>query len=194
MKYSYNNKINFNYLHYTQCHQQTPFACLLNAYTCIYTKSLRSRAVFRHTRAMQTLWTLVNPNMYMCRVDIFSHYSLYFSYLIFPQKDFIIPHIIHNRMTDFLHHHNIMYDFTPLYSPIICKDNFPLVYMYKSSRYYAVFQINLGSIFPQSPTLSVLTPAPLQPSSTLATIASNFLVLLLSPPITIHPCCIFTQD
>ena len=35
--------------------------------------------------------------------------------------------------------------FTP-YSTIICKDNFPLVYMYKSSRYYAVFHINLGPV------------------------------------------------
>ena len=30
------------------------------------------------------------------------------------------------------------------YSPVICKDFFLLVYMYKSSRYYLVFDINLG--------------------------------------------------
>ena len=64
------------------------------------------------------LWTLVDPDMYMRRVNIFPYYSLYFSYLIFPQKDFIIPHILDNRMTDFPHHHSIMYDFTPLYSPV----------------------------------------------------------------------------
>ena len=45
-------------------------------------------------------------------------------------------------MTDFPNHHSIMYDFTPLYSPVICKDFFPLVYMYKLSRYYAVFNID----------------------------------------------------
>ena len=39
--------------------------------------------------------------------------------------------------------------FTP-YSPVICKDDFPLVYMYKSSRYYLVFIIDLGPMFPQS--------------------------------------------
>ena len=39
------------------------------------------------------------------------------------------------------------------YSPVICKDIFPLVYMYKSSRYYTVFDIDLGSIFPQSTSL-----------------------------------------
>ena len=43
------------------------------------------------------------------------------------------------------------------HSPVIWKDNFPLVYMYKSSRYYLVFDINLGSIFPQSTSLSLDT-------------------------------------
>ena len=38
-------------------------------------------------------------------------------------------------------------------SPVICKDFFPLVYMYKLSRYYAVFHIDFGSLFPQSTTL-----------------------------------------
>ena len=39
------------------------------------------------------------------------------------------------------------------HSPVICKDNFPLVYMYKSSRYYLVFIINLGPMFPWSTIL-----------------------------------------
>ena len=65
------------------------------------------------------LWTLVDPNMYMRHVDIFSHYSLYFSYLIFPQKDFIISHIIDNYMTDFPYHNSIMYDFTPPIFPCL---------------------------------------------------------------------------
>ena len=60
------------------------------------------------------LWTLVDPYMYMCCMDIFSHYSLCFSFPISSQKDIIIPHIIDNHMTDFPHHHSIMYDFTPL--------------------------------------------------------------------------------
>ena len=64
------------------------------------------------------LWTLVDPDLYMRHVDIFSHYSLYFSFLIFHPKGIIIPHIINNYMTDFPHHHSIMYDFTPLYSPV----------------------------------------------------------------------------
>ena len=38
-------------------------------------------------------------------------------------------------------------------SPVICKDFFPLVYMYNLSRYYAVFHINLGPIFPWSTIL-----------------------------------------
>ena len=44
--------------------------------------------------------------------------------------------------------------FTP-HSPVICKDHFPLVYMYKSSRYYLVFNINLGPMFPWSTILSL---------------------------------------
>ena len=80
------------------------------------------------------------------------------------------------------------------HSPVIYEDFFPLVHMYKSSRYYAVLHIDLGSIFPRSPTLQVLTPAPLQPSSTLATIASDFLVLPLSPFIAIYIRTIFAQD
>ena len=48
----------------------------------------------------ECLWTLVDPDLYMHHVDIFSHYSLYFSFLILSQKDFITPHIIDNCMTD----------------------------------------------------------------------------------------------
>ena len=39
------------------------------------------------------------------------------------------------------------------HSPGICKDCFSLIYVYKSSRYYTVFHIDLGSIFPWSTTL-----------------------------------------
>ena len=64
------------------------------------------------------LWTLVDSDMYMRHVDIFPHYYLCFFFSYFLPKDFITPHIINNHMTDFPHHHNIMYDFTPLYSPV----------------------------------------------------------------------------
>ena len=80
-------------------------------------------------------------------------FFLIISYLFFPyffQKDFIIPYIIDNRMTDSPHHHSIMYYFTPLYSPLVYKDNFPLFYMYKLTRYYFVFHIDLGPMFPRS--------------------------------------------
>ena len=59
------------------------------------------------------LWTLVDPDMYMRHVDIFPYYSLSFFFSYSFLKDFIIPHIIDNCMTDFLHHHSIIYDFTP---------------------------------------------------------------------------------
>ena len=77
---------------------------------------------------------------------------MFFISYFFP-KDIIIPYIIDNRMTDFPHHHSIIYDFTPLYSPVIYKDYFSLIYMYKLSRYYAVFHIDLGHMFPQSTSL-----------------------------------------
>ena len=50
----------------------------------------------------ECLWTLVDPNMYMRHVDIFSHYSLCFCFLISSQKDIIIPYIINDCMTDFV--------------------------------------------------------------------------------------------
>ena len=49
----------------------------------------------------------------MRRMDIFPLLFLIFFFLITSQKDFIIPYIIDNRMTDSPHHHSIMYCFTP---------------------------------------------------------------------------------
>ena len=99
------------------------------------------------------LWTLVDPNLYMRCVDIFPHYSTHFSSLIISQKDIITPHIINNCMTDFsittascMSSPPYILLFTP-HSPVICKDYFPLVYMYKSSRYYLVFDIDLGPMY-----------------------------------------------
>ena len=102
----------------------------------------------------ERLWTLVDPDMYMRCVDIFSHYSLCFSFLI-SSKDIIIPYIIDNCMTDFpiitascMTSPPYILLFTP-YSPVICKDNFPLVYMYnRVGTLYSI--INLGPMFPQS--------------------------------------------
>ena len=55
----------------------------------------------------------MDPDMYMHRMDIFPLLFLIFSFLITSQKDFIIPYIIDNHMTDSHHHHSIMYYFTP---------------------------------------------------------------------------------
>ena len=104
------------------------------------------------------LWTLVDPDMYMRHVDIFFIILyLFFSYS-FLKRLYHSPYHqqSYDRLSPSSQHHVWLHPpyillFTP-YSPVICKDFFPLVYMYKSSRYYAVFHINLGSIFPQSPT------------------------------------------
>ena len=61
----------------------------------------------------ECLWTLVDPDMYMRRVDIFSLIILYLFFSYFFIKDFIIPYIIDNCMRDSPHHHSIMYYFTP---------------------------------------------------------------------------------
>ena len=137
------------------------------------------------------LWTLMDPDMYMRHMDIFPLLFLIFSFLISSQKTLssptsstitwqTLPIITASCITPppyillFSQH-----------SPVVYKDNFPLFYMYKSSRYYFVFDIDLGPMFPRSTTLYVLKLAPLEPSSTLAYIASDFLVLPLSPIIII---------
>ena len=105
------------------------------------------------------LWTLVYPNMYMRHVDIFSYYSLCFSSYILSKKTLSFPtsstitwQTFPIITTSCMTSSPYIPLFTP-YSPVICKDNFSLVYMYKSSRYYAVFHINLGPMFPQSTSL-----------------------------------------
>ena len=105
------------------------------------------------------LWTLVDHNLYMHCMDIFSHYSLYFSSLIFPQKTLSLPISLTITWQTFsitiascMSSPPYILLVTP-HSPVICKDYFPLFYMYKSSRYYTVFHINLGPIFPRSTIL-----------------------------------------
>ena len=137
-------------------------------------KSLSPGAIFRHRRAMQTFMDHCGPqHVYVP----YGHFSLIIPYLflsLFLHKRLYHPlhhRQSHERLSPSLQHHRQSHDrlspssqyhvllhlsyillFTQ-HSPVICKDNFPLVYMYKSSRYYAIFHINLGSIFPQSPTL-----------------------------------------
>ena len=104
------------------------------------------------------LWTLVDPDMYMRHVDIFPYYSLCFS-LFLPKKTLSSP-ISSTIVWQTFPITTASCMTSPPYillftqhSPVICKDFFPLVYMYKSSRYYAVFHIDLGPMFPQLTTL-----------------------------------------
>ena len=126
------------------------------SHKCIHTHIYEEFTIWSHIQAYKDntnvygpLWT---PTCICAVWTFFLLFSIFFLSYSFS-KDIIIPHIINNHMTDFPHHHSIMYDFTPLYSPVICKDYFSLVYMYKSSRYYAVFHIDLGPMFPQSTSL-----------------------------------------
>ena len=135
-------------------------------------KSSSSRAIFRHTRATRMFMDPCGPRHVYAP---YGHFSLIIPYLFlhyFFTKRLYHPlhhRQLHEKLSPSLQHHVLLHPsyillFTQ-HSPVIRKDNFPLVYMYKSSRYYAVFHIDLGSIFPRSPTLKVLKPAPLQPSS-----------------------------
>ena len=108
----------------------------------------------------ECLWTLVDPDMYTRRMDIFPLLFLIFSFLITSKKRLYHPlhhQQSHDRLSPSSQHHVLLHPpyillFIP-YSPVICKDFFPFIHMYKSSRYYLVFNIDLGSIFPRSPTL-----------------------------------------
>ena len=103
---------------------------------CIYTdkmKSSRFGAVFRHTRATQTFmdpcgsWHVYAPCGHLSLL-----LSIFFPY--FFLKDFIIPHIIDNRMIDFPHHHSIIYDFTsPIFS---CLLHILLLFVRTSSPWF----------------------------------------------------------
>ena len=123
-------------------------------------KSLSPGAIFRHRRAMQTFMDHCGPqHVYVP----YGHFSLIIPYLflsLFLHKRLYHPlhhRQSHDRLSPSSQYHVLLHlSYILLFtqhSPVICKDNFPLVYMYKSSRYYAIFHINLGSIFPQSPTL-----------------------------------------
>ena len=102
------------------------------------------------------LWTLWTPTCICAVWTFFPYYSLSFLFLLFPKKTLLspisltiiwqtFPIITKSCMTSSPY----ILLFTP-YSPVICKDNFPLVYMYKLNRYYAVFHIDLGPMFPRS--------------------------------------------
>ena len=91
-------------------------------------KSLRFRAVFRHTRATQTFMDPYGPqHVYVLYGHIFSLFSMFFLSYFFP-KDIIIPYIINKLMTDFPIT-TVSYMTSPPYillftqhSPVICKD------------------------------------------------------------------------
>ena len=104
-------------------------------------------------------WTLVYLT-YICAVWTFFLIILYlfFSYS-FLKRLYHPPYYwqSYDRLSPSSQHHVWLHPSYILlfsqHSPVICKDFFPLVHMYKSSRYYAVFNINLGPMFPWSTSL-----------------------------------------
>ena len=146
------------------------------------------------------LWTLMDPDMYMRCVDIFPYYSLSFLLLLFPKKTLsspisstivwqTFPIITASCMTSL----SYILLFSQ-HSPVIYKDFFPLIYMYKSSRYYTVFYDQFGSYVPLVNNSLSLETGSTAAFKLLAYIASVFLVLTLSPFIAIYIHTIFAWD
>ena len=130
---------------------------------CIYTHineefTIRSRiqAYKGNANIYGPLWT---PTC-ICAVQTSFLIILYiFPSLFLPKRLYHSPYHrqSYDRLSPSSQHHVLLHPpyillFTP-YSPVICKDLFPLVHMYKLSRYYAVFHIDLGPMFPRSTTL-----------------------------------------
>ena len=104
---------------------------------------------------MQTFMDPCGPRyVYVLYGHFFPYYSLFFPSLFLHKRH---HRQSHEKLSPSLQHHVLLHPsyillFTQ-HSPVICKDNFPLVYMYKLSRYYAVFYIDLGPMFPWSTSL-----------------------------------------
>ena len=132
-------------------------------YKCIYILINEEFVIRSHIQAYKgdaniygPLWT---PTCICAVWTFFPYYSLSFLSLFLHKRLYHPLHHrqLHERLSPSLQHHVLLHSsyillFTQ-HSPVICKDNFPLVYMYKSSRYYAVFHIDLGPMFPWSASL-----------------------------------------
>ena len=133
------------------------------------------KCIYTHTHEVFTIWSCIqaykgNANVYgplwtpssICAIwTYFSQYSPCFSSFIPSQKTLSLPTsstIIWQTFSITTASCMSSPPYILLYaphSPVICKDLFSLIYMYKSSRYYVVFNINLGSIFPRSTSLYI---------------------------------------
>ena len=171
---------------------------------CIYTRIYKEFAIQSHIQAYKgdanvygPLWT---PTCICAVWTYFSYYSLSFFSLIISQKTLSSP-ISSTIVWQTFPIITALCMTSPPYillfiphSPVICKDNFPLVYMYKSSRYYTVFHHRFGFNFPLVTNSLSLDTGSTAAFKLLAYIASDFLVLPLSPFITIYIRTIFAQD
>ena len=134
------NSINKHLLHVSQIHIYEEFA-------------IRSRiqAYKGDVNVYGPLWTLTC----ICAMWTSFLIILYvFPSLFLPKRHYHPLHHrqSHDRLSPSPQHHVWFHPpyillFTP-HSPVVCKDNFPLVYMYILSRYYSVFHYWFGSYVP----------------------------------------------
>ena len=125
---------------------------------CIYTHTNEEfkiqsciQAYKGNTNVYGPLWT---PTC-ICAIWTFFLIILYlFHFLFFPKRLYHSLHNwqLHDRLSPSSQYHVWLHPPYILlfsqHSPVICKDFFPLIYMYKSSRYYAVFYYRFGSYVP----------------------------------------------
>ena len=133
-----------------------PTKCIYAHTHEVFTIQSRIQAYKGDANVYGPLWT---PT-YKCAIWTYFLTILYiFPFLFFPQKTLSLPISLTITWQTFsittascMSSPPCILLFAP-HSLVICKESFSLVYMYELSRYYAVFHIDLGSIFPQLTSL-----------------------------------------
>ena len=164
-------------------------------------KCLWFRAVFRHTIVTRTFMDPCGPqHVYVPCGHFSSLFSIFFLSYFSPKRLYHPPYHwqLHDRLSPSSQHHIWLHP--PIFS---CLFHILLLFVITISPQFTctnwvdtiLYLISIWVLCSLSQLLSkVLKPAPLQPSSILAYIASDFLDYLLSPLIAIHICFIFAQD
>ena len=86
-----------------------PHKCIYSHTYEVFVMQSCIQAYKGNTNIYGPLWT--QPIYALYEQNLLSIFMFFL--LIFPSKDILIPYTINNCMTDFFHHHSIMYVFTP---------------------------------------------------------------------------------
>ena len=132
-------------------------------YKCIYMHIYEEFKVQSHIQVFKGNMNIYGPLWILtCICAVWTHFFIIpyaFLFLHLPKRLYHSTYHrhLHDRFSPSSQHHVWLHPPYILlfsqHSPVICKDYFSLIYMYKSSRYYAVFHIDLGPMFPWLTTL-----------------------------------------